>query len=230
MYTIDMIQQDVIQRVKVAGLFLLQVYKVTTGTLLSLFVPQSCGDTMCTLSQNYENEDVYHKLCLYWNVFSMITFYSYYFVELKRENWSIEYLDVDNNQPDNHLKQVLKTEPELDKRMDQLNLFYYRTLVINMGVYSVNLGLTIKLLSDNYYNSSTLSCFVSFVLLVMMKLYNSWVVAKESLVNDKMMSAYMSEFISFNILDEDYQTNKENSQEKLEEKLDEKEEEIVPRP
>ena len=230
MYTIDMIQQDVIQRVKVAGLFLLQVYKVTTGTLLSLFVPQSCGDTMCTLSQNYENEDVYHKLCLYWNVFSMITFYSYYFVELKRENWSIEYLDVDNNQPDNHLKQVLKTEPELDKRMDQLNLFYYRTLVVTMGVYSINLGLTIKLLSDNYYNSSTFSCFVSFVLLVMMKLYNSWVVAKESLVNDKMMSAYMSEFVSFNILDEDYQKNKENSQEQLEEKLDEKEEDIVPRP
>ena len=229
MYTIDMIQQDVIQRVKVTGLFLLQVYKVTTGTLLSLFVPQSCGDTMCTLSQNYENEDVYHKLCLYWNVFSMITFYSYYFVELKRENWSIEYLE-DNNQHDNHLKQVLKTEPELDKRMDQLNLFYYRTLVINMGVYSVNLGLTIKLLSDNYYNSSTLSCFVSFVLLVMMKLYNSWVVAKESLVNDKMMSAYMSEFVSFNILDEDYQRNKENSQEQVEDKLDEKEEDIVPRP
>ena len=37
-----------------------------------------------------------------------------------------------------------------------------------------------------------------------MKLYNSYVVAKESIKNDKMMSAYMSEFVSFNVLDKDY--------------------------
>ena len=48
------------------------------------------------------------------------------------------------------------------------------------------------MIKDSYYNNSTLSCFVSFVLLVMMKLYNSFVVAHQSVKNDKMMSAYMS--------------------------------------
>ena len=56
-----MIDEDIIQRIKVAGIFLLQVYKVTTGTLLSLFIPQSCGDEVCSLQQNYENSDGYHK-------------------------------------------------------------------------------------------------------------------------------------------------------------------------
>ena len=37
-----------------------------------------------------------------------------------------------------------------------------------------------------------------------MKLYNSFIVARESVKNDKMMSAYMSEFVSFNVLDKDY--------------------------
>tara|TARA_Y100000996_G_scaffold324274_1_gene260277 strand:- start:224 stop:484 length:261 start_codon:yes stop_codon:yes gene_type:complete len=37
-----------------------------------------------------------------------------------------------------------------------------------------------------------------------MKLYNSWTVAYQSVKNDKMMSAYMCEFVSFNVLDEDY--------------------------
>ena len=34
-----MIDEDIIQRIKVAGIFFLQVYKVTTGTMLSLFIP-----------------------------------------------------------------------------------------------------------------------------------------------------------------------------------------------
>ena len=36
-----------------------------------------------------------------------------------------------------------------------------------------------------------------------MKLYNSLEVARQSVKNDKMMSAYMSEFVSFNVLDKD---------------------------
>ena len=67
----------------------------------------------------------------------------------------------------------------------------------------------IKILYSDYHSSSTISCFLSFVLLVLMKLYNSYIVAKESVKNDKMMSAYMSEFVSFNVLDTDYIKSKE---------------------
>jgi len=95
-------------------------------------------------------------------------------------------------------------EPKLDKKMDRLNLWYYRTLLFNCGVYGINLGLSAKLVKDGYHSSSTLSCFASFSLLVLMKLYNSLEVARQSVKNDKMMSAYMSEFVSFNVLDKDY--------------------------
>ena len=44
-----MIDPDIKQRVKVAGIFLLKSYKILTGTMLSLFIPQSCGDKMCSL-------------------------------------------------------------------------------------------------------------------------------------------------------------------------------------
>ena len=43
----------------------------------------------------------------------------------------------------------------------------------------------------------------------MMKLYNSFNVAYNSVKSDKMMSAYMSEFVSFNILDKDYKKDEE---------------------
>ena len=207
-----MIDQDIIQRVKVAGIFLLQIYKVTTGTMLSLFIPQSCGSDessrVCSLQENYENADGYHKTVFFWNAFSFLTFFTYYMIELKREEWSIKYLDIDNNKPDNSLKEIIVKEPKLDKAMDRLNLWYYRTLLFNCGVYSINLALSAKLVKDGYHSSSTLSCFFSFSLLVLMKLYNSLEVARQSVKNDKMMSAYMSEFVSFNVLDADYLANK----------------------
>ena len=135
-------------------------------------------------------------------------------MELRRENWAIQYLDIDNDKPDNALKEIIIQEPKLDSKMDKLNKTYYRLLVFNCSVYFGNLLLTIKLLKDGYHSMSTISCFASFVLLVLMKLYNSLVVAHESVKNDKMMSAYMSEFVSFNVLDADYV---EEKQKRLEE-------------
>ena len=210
-----MIDEDIVQRIKVAGIFLLQVYKVTTGTMLSLFIPQSCqdesltnttesGSRICSLQENYENADGYHQTVMYWNAFSFITFFTYYMIELRREEWAIKFLDIDNDKPDNSLKEIIVKEPKLDKKMDRLNLWYYRTLLFNCGVYGINLGLSAKLVKDGYHSSSTLSCFASFSLLVLMKLYNSLEVARQSVKNDKMMSAYMSEFVSFNVLDKDY--------------------------
>ena len=160
-----MIDQDIIQRVKVAGIFLLQVYKVTTGTMLSLFIPQSCGSDessrVCSLQENYENADGYHKTVFFWNAF--LTFFTYYMIELKKgEEWSIKYLDIDNNKPDNSLKEIIVKEPKLDKAMDRLNLWYYRSLLFNCGVYGINLALSAKLVKDGYHSSSTLSCFFSF--------------------------------------------------------------------
>ena len=215
-----MISQDFKQRIKVGAIFLLQVYKVTTGTLLSLFVPQACSNKVCTLQENYENSDGYHKTVLYWNMFSMFTFFTYYLIELRREEWAIKYLDIDNNKPDNSLKEIIRNDPPLDKRMDKLNLLYYRTLLFNCGTYAINLGLSAKLVKDGYHSSSTLSCFVSFALLVLMKLYNSLEVAQQSVKNDKMTSAYMSEFVSFNVLDADY------IEQQLEQKIKDEENEI----
>ncbi len=222
MFNID---PDIIQRVKVAGLFVLELYRVTTGTMLSLFIPQSCSNEIednevngvdnhvCSLQENFNNADGYHKTVLYWNMFSLFTFFSYYAVELRREEWAIKYLDIDNDKPDNSLKEIIVKEPVLDKKMDRLNLLYYRSLLFNCGVYTINLGLTGKLVKDGYHSSSTLSCFASFSLLVLMKLYSSLEVARQSVKDDKMTSAFMKEFVSYNVLDADYIEAKEKEEE-----------------
>ena len=218
------IDQDIIQRIKVTGIFFLQFYKVLTGTMLSLFVPQACYGPIsdgseiiyteevriCTLSQNFKNDEVYHQITLYWNSISFLCFIYCYLLELKRESWAIKFLDVDKDKSDNALKEIIINEPKLDKQMDRLNRLYFYGLSITSVVYLINVLMMINVLYQDYHSMSTISCFISFTLLVQMKLYNSLSIAYKSVKNDTMLSAFLTEFVSFNVLDKDYISDKNN--------------------
>ena len=215
------VDQDIIQRIKVMGIFMLQFYKVLTGTMLTLFVPQACesieysegsGENsirICTITDNFENNEIYHKLTLYWNSISFFCFIYVYILELQRENWSIQYLDVDKDESDNALKSIIVNEPKLDKKMDRLNKLYFYGLSVTSVVYMINILLMINILYQDYHSASTLSCFFSFTLLVTMKLYNSLSIAYKSFKDDTMLSAFLTEFVSFNVLDKDYISEKQ---------------------
>jgi len=228
-----MIDQDIKQRIQVAGIFLLQSYKILTGTMMSLFIPQSCGDKMCSIQENYENSEVYHKTLVYCNGFSMFMFFCSYAIELWREEWCIKYLDIDNDYSDNGLKEIIVKDKHLDIYMDRINKYYYNMIRLTGIFYFINLGATVKMLNTNYHSNSTISCFMSFSLLVLMKLYNSFTVSYESVHNDKMMSAYKNEFVSYNVIDDDYVQkkygNKNNRLEDVtfEEKKDDNEDDIL---
>jgi len=141
---------------------------------------------------------------LSWNILTSVLFIGYYLLELRREEWSIKFLDIDNDKPDNCLKEVIIKYKDLDEKMDRINKYYYNVVRVTIFFYIVNNLLSIRLLKDKYYSSTTLSCFFSFSLLVGMKLFNSYYVAKNSVLYDKMTSAYMTEFVSYNVIDSDY--------------------------
>ena len=207
-YEFIMVDQDIVQRAKICGFFVLELYKITTGTLLSLFVPQKCNNQVCTITENLNNKELYHSVVMYTNFVSMFLFLSYYIIELYREEWCVRNLDVDNNYSDNHLKKIIIKLPNLNKKMDKLNFIYYHLFNLNCLIYAINLGVSIKLLKDNYHSSATISSFCSFVLLVIMKMYNSYGVSRISIKDDKMTSAFIKEFISFNVIDKDVLTKK----------------------
>ena len=101
------VDQDIVQRIKVTGIFMLQFYKVLTGTMLTLFVPQACLQSeeitdgssiinpdgysvrICTITENLENNEVYHRITLYFNMLSFFCFIYVYILELQRESLSI---------------------------------------------------------------------------------------------------------------------------------------------
>ena len=125
-------------------------------------------------------------------------------VELRREEWCVKYLDINNDYSDNGLKEIIIKDKKLDNYMDRVNKQYYFMVRTTCFFYFINVALTIRMLNSDYHSNSTISCFISFSLLVLMKLYNSYSVAYQSVKNDKMMSAYMNEFVSYNVIDDDY--------------------------
>ena len=61
----------------------------------------------------------------------------------------------------------------------------------------------IVLYSDETFWKIGLAPYFSYILLILMKLYNCYYISSHSIQNEKALSAYMTEFSSFNVIDAD---------------------------
>ena len=218
------IDVDTKERFKVALIFLLQSYKVAMGSMLLLFVPQKCDDSVCSLIDNLTKTEAMHVSTLFFNFLSLFAFSLCYTCELNRENWCVHHLDIDKNFGDNNLVNVLKDNPEFDKALTKYNDRYYYTSISASGIYAINLLMSSIVLFNNSAGSTTLTSYLGFVILILMKLYNSVYISTDSKKNDRAFSAYMTEFQSFNVIDVDHRTP-DNSIEITEINIKENEEE-----
>tara|TARA_B110000008_G_C16912363_1_gene541243 strand:+ start:188 stop:904 length:717 start_codon:yes stop_codon:yes gene_type:complete len=198
---------DTKERMKVLFIFLLQSYKVAMGSMLTLFVPQLCGDQVCGLTDNLVKEGDLHRVSLSINFISLVSFLACYYIELQRENWCIKYLDLSDDFGDNNLQLVLKKRPELELRLHNINDKYYYSSQITAVIYVVNLILSTVSVYMNSAGSSTITAYMSFVILILMKLNNSIQISKASKHNNLALSAYMTELQSFNVVDKDYENH-----------------------
>ena len=202
-----MFSVDTKERIKVGGLFIFQSYKVIMGSMLSLFVPQLCdGEEVCTISDNllHHDNDVFHQVTLGFNFLSVLLFIGVYVIELKRENWCVKYLDIDHNIPDNNLESIIKDKPDLLLPLSKHNKLYFQSMFITSLVYSVNLVLSSILIYDNYAGIPSVTSYMSYVVLILLKIYNSLCISYDSMKNNKALSAYIIEFTSYNKIDVDH--------------------------
>lgn len=198
------IDVDLKERLKIVFLFFLQSYKVLMGCLLVVFVPQECDTHVCTISDNLYNQNTFHLVCLSFNYISIILFLICYIIELKRENWCVEYLDINKDYSDNHLKNILDNRPELKKQIMIINDRYYISTRLTMICYIINLILSSVYIFYKSLGLTTLTSYLSFVLLIVMKLNNAFLISADTKKNDRLLSSYMSEYQSFNVIDKDH--------------------------
>ena len=66
--------QDFMQRINVATILVLEIYRVLTGAFLILFVPQKCDEEICSISQNIYRDDILSQTSLAFNSATMLLF------------------------------------------------------------------------------------------------------------------------------------------------------------
>ena len=216
------VNNDLKERLKIGALFVFQSYKVIMGSLLILFVPQKCSDlinlndlsgsyisgdpdsVICSLNDNlYKTDDNFHNVTLGLNFLCVSLFFGMYFVELRRENWCVKYFDINHDFPDNHLDDIIDTKPEVKLELRKKNNRYFKITCLTTSVYLINLVLSSIIIYTNYAGIQAVTSYMSYVALILLKIYNSLFISYTSLKEDKALSGYITEFSSFNVFDED---------------------------
>ena len=82
-----------------------------------------------------------------------------------------------------------------------MNILYYYSSVLTLNTYGLNLFYSF-ILYRNYHSLNTATSFTSFIMLILIKLYNSFYISKDS---RKYHASYMTEFQSYNVIDKDYE-------------------------
>ena len=199
---------DTIERIKIGFKFIFQSYKVMMGSLLTLFVPQECvidnQSQICSLQNNIEKNDIVNKIALGFNFLSVILFIGCYMIELKRENFLIKHLDIDHNFPDNNLDTILYKKPDFANELKKYNKCYFSYIKVLASIYMFNLIISSVSIYDHYAGISTITSYMSYTTLILLKLYDSTYISYYSSKNNRALSSYMLEFSSFNVYDKDF--------------------------
>jgi hypothetical protein len=106
-------EDDILQRFQTAFLLLTGSYKILMCTLLSIFLPQKCiPNTTCTFWDHLNPSNLFPFITTISNLATLLIFIAFYIFEYYRENWCIEYLDIDENKSFTNLRQEIDKYPE----------------------------------------------------------------------------------------------------------------------
>ena len=199
------INVDTKQRIQTGLLFFIEFYKILMGTFLIAFVPQLCGDKVCSLRENITNTDsTIHVAANISNLFTFLFVCNFYYRELTRENWCIKYLDIDESKALDFLDHEIEAYPDVKQKMLVLNRKYMNSIYMALATLTGNFIISGVSIGYDYVGTNTITSIVSFFMLVAMKLSSAYTVGKESIRDEHAMSSYMKTYKTFNTIDSDF--------------------------
>ena len=194
--------QDFNQKVAVSISVILELYRVLVSSFLVLFVPQKCGDHVCSLSENMVLENHLYSAGLVFNFITMASFLAMYTFEIKRENRLITYLEVNKSVPsdNNSVGTALEKLPQ-EKRDSiwQLDKYYMYSGRASILMFIVNTILSGFVVYEYYLDSQTTSTYITNILFMVTKLAD--VYANVNTEKNVFYSAYMKGKIQYNDVD-----------------------------
>ena len=147
-----------IRELSIVGFLLVAAFSSVFGTLLAIFVPQTCENDVfgaskdgfknltavtvssdCTFAQNvYIDISPYNGFVLGVNFLTLLLTLGGYIFEFFREKFIVTHFDVDYEKPDHHLKKELNKDESLKLRLTRWNKSYNGLFISIALVYFVN--------------------------------------------------------------------------------------------
>ena len=124
-----------------------------------------------------------------------------YILEFYRENWCINWLDIDKTLPSNNLKTEIENYAAIKARLRVLNIWYCRYAIFLSVIVGINVVLSAILVSQYYGGYKTATGLFTNVFLVCDKLHACVHISHASYRDMLPYSAYMKDYIVFNTVD-----------------------------
>jgi len=194
--------QDFQQKLGTSISVVAELYKVLVSSLLILFVPQSCGDHVCSFNENLIAGDSLYTGGLVINFVTLATFCMMYYAEVKRENRLITYLEVNKSKPSDNesVGRALEMLPA-EKRQSILSLdkIYVRLGASAITMFIINTVLSGCVVYKFYLDSQTTTTYVTNILFMTTKLAD--VYANVTSEQNVFFSAYLKAKVQYNDVD-----------------------------
>jgi len=203
-FTEKMNNQDFVQRITIVPIVLVELYRVMVSSFLILFVPQKCGNHTCQLSENLVLDSMLYNAGLVFNFITTFFFVALYFIEIKRENRLITYLEVNQKMPsDNDSVGKILDHLPIEKRTNILYLdkAYQRLGYFVMGLFIVNTILSGFVVFSYYLDNQTTTTYITNIILMITKLGDIYTTAHTD--KNIFYSSYLKGRIQFNDVDPD---------------------------
>jgi hypothetical protein len=203
--TNPIISQDTSQKIGVATTVVVEIYRALIASFLILFVPQSCGNHVCSFSENAQTgPDPLYNAGFAFNCITMAAFIALYYAEVRRESKLIAYLDVNAGKPSDNesVGHILKKLPDYCSKA----ILYYDGLYTKAGYtvivcFAVNTVLSGLVVYKYYLDDKTTTTYITSVLFVIQKLIQVYATLKTE--KNVFYSAYLSGKIQYNDVDPD---------------------------
>jgi hypothetical protein len=195
--------QDFSQKMNVSATLVLEFYRVLMGSLLVVFVPQSCGDHVCSLGENMERDDI-SRAAFACNLLTLFAFCAMYYVEVKREHMMIDNLHVNPEKPrDNDAvgESIALLEDSVKLRIWDLDKIYQWAGYFSMGCFSANACMSAVPIFSNYLDDKTVTVMLTNLLFMGSKLNDVFSIVKTE--KNIFFSAYLKRKVQFNDIDPD---------------------------
>lgn len=199
------VQSDASQKFDIAVGFCLEFYRSIMAAFLIMFVPQKCGVDVCQTTENMlSGKSQLYDAAGSINIITFLSFMYLYYIEIRRENKMIDYLEMNRELPKDN-ESVGEALVKLDKsKQDELHALdhkYVNAGYISMFMFLANTGLSAVPIIQNSLDAKSYTVLLTNVLFIASKLHEVY-----SIVNTKehvFYSAYLTERQQFNDVDPD---------------------------